>query len=371
MLAATSRQPRFLVVRHARWKRNFFDVILNWVAQHFPEHRQLFDVWDLPDETIRDYPHLPHLAVWRALLVLGKSLVHRDREPQRVLRGGIPGSGYGLHLPWLQDPVQEWSPATYARACALADECDAGGIRTLNRVDRLANASKSTAAKLIAAAGVRTPSMEVIRDVQEFYETQLGLSLPLFVREDWGHRGGMWRADTIEQLRRLPIRRLARPVAVEIVDVRDPRDGLFRKFRYVAAGDVGVSHHVQTSSGWVTRGECRVVNEVTRAQELEYIRHLDPRHDDLQRARRALGLDIVAFDYGLTPDGQLIIWEANPFPHIKFSRRGLVYRNDALHRTMLAIFRLYLTTAGLAVPPQVEDGLKYPNQPVEPVQRAA
>jgi hypothetical protein len=372
MLASKTCQPRFLVLRHARWKRHFFDVILNWVSQHFAEHRALFDVWDLPDETVRDYPHLPHLAVWRSLLVLAKGLVHRDRDPQRILRGGIPGGcDYRLHLAWLQDPVQHWSPATYARACTLAAGCDALGIPTINRVDRLANAVKSTAAKLIARAGVLTPRMEVIRDVHEFHETKMGLSLPLFVREDWGHRGGMWRADTMDELRRLPVRRLTRPVAVEIVDVRDPRDGLHRKYRYIGAGDVGVSHHVQTSSGWITRGENRVVTAATRAEELEYINHLDPRHDELQRARRALGLEIVAFDYGLTRDGRLIIWEANPFPHIKFSRRGLTYRNSALHRTMLAIFRLYLSTAGLAVPRQIEDGLAYSESADNRISRAA
>jgi hypothetical protein len=372
MGVSTPRHPQFLVVRHSRWTRHFFDVILNWIGQHFPEHRQLFDVWDLPDETARDYPYLPHLAAWRSLLVLAKSIVHRERDPQRILRGGVPnGRDYRLHLPWLQDPVQEWSPATFARACSLTSQCDALGIPTINRVDRLVHAVKSTAASLIAKAGVGTPRMEVVRDVREFHETQMGMSLPLFVREDWGHRGGMWRADTVEELRRLPVSRLKRPVAVEIVDVRDPRDGLFRKYRYIAAGEVGVSHHLQTSSGWVTRGENRVKSETTRAEELQYIQHLDPRHDELQRARRALGLVIVAFDYGLTPDGRLIICEANPFPHIKFSQRGLVYRNDALHRTMLAIFRLYLTVAGLAVPQQIEDGLVYPHKPDEAVQRAA
>ena len=372
MSARIPRHPQFLVVRHCRWKRHFFDVILTWISQHFPEHRPLFDVWDLPDETASDYPHLPHLTAWRKLVITAKSLVHRDRDSLRILSGGIPaGRDYRLHLPWLQDPVQEWSPATFARACSLTRQCDALGIPTVNRVDHLANAVKSTAAMLIARAGVRTPRMEVIRDIREFQETQMGMSLPLFVREDCGHRGGMWRADTLEELRRIPASRLRRPVAVEIVDVRDPRDGLFHKYRYIAAGDVGVSHHVQTSSGWVTRGENRVVTDATRAEELEYIAHLDPRHDELQLARRALGLDIVAFDYGVTQEGRLIIWEANPFPHIKFSQRGLKYRNAALHRTMLAIFRLYLAEAGLAVPQEVEDGLVYPETGHQPLRRAA
>jgi hypothetical protein len=286
--------------------------------------------------------------------------VGRDREPLRLIDGGLPeGADYRLHLAWLQDPVQEWSPTTYARACGLAAQCEVRGIPIVNRVSHLTNAAKSTAAQLIAKAGIRTPQMELIRDIGEFCETLLGMSLPLFVREDWGHCGRMWRADTLEQVRKLPLKRLVRPVAIEIVDVRDRRDGLYRKYRYVAAGDVGISHHLQTSSDWITRGDNRVVTADTRAEEMEYITRLDPHHIQLQRARRALGLELVAFDYGLMGDGQLIIWEANPFPHIKFSRRGLSYRNAALHRTLLGILHLYLTMARLPVPQEIEDGLRY------------
>ena len=362
-------EPRFLVVRHARRKRHFYDVVLDWVAQHFPRLRTLFDVWDLPDETARDFPHRPDLLVWRRLAGLAKRLVRRDRAPLRLLRGGLPAhSDYRLHLAWLQDPVEQWSTATHARACGLAAECDSRGIPVINRVDRLTNAAKATAARLITAAGIRTPRMAVIHDAAEFRETRLGLPLPLFVREDWGHCGRMWRADTPAEVRRLPLAKLKRPVAVEIVDVRDPRDGLCRKYRYVAAGEVGVSHHVQASSDWITRGDNRVVTDATRAEELDYITRPDPYHAELQRARRALGLEMIAFDYGLTQSGELILWEANPFPHIKFSKRLLAYRNAALHRTLLAILHLYLTTAGLPVPSEIEDGLAYA---AAPLQRAA
>jgi hypothetical protein len=169
----------------------------------------------------------------------------------------------------------------------------------------------------------------------------------------------MWRAETLAEARRLPLSKLSRPVAVEIVDVRDPRDGLFRKYRYVAAGDIGVSHHVQISEGWITRGDNRVVTSATREEELAYIAGPDSNHAALQRARRALGLDLVALDYGKMSDGRMVIWEANPFPHIHFSTRGLTYRNAAMHRTMLAIFRLYLHAAGLPVPEQIDTGLDY------------
>ncbi len=105
---------------------------------------------------------------------------------------------------------------------------------------------------------------------------------------------------------------------------------------------------MQTSAEWITRGENRVITPETRDEELRYITQPDPNHDALQRARRALGLDLVAFDYGYTPDGRMIVWEANPFPTIVFGTRRLIYRNPAIHRTLLAIVRMYLAAAGPA-----------------------
>lgn len=316
------RQPRsrVLIIRHHKYQRHFFDVILKWVASNVPELAALFDVRDLPVR-IRDW------------------------------------SPYALHVPWLQDPVQEWSPETYDQANAVAAECDACGIPVLNRVDRLLNATKSRGAELMRSVGIATARMALITNQREFERSLLGLSLPLFVREDWGHSRNVFRVDAAADVSRIPWPTFRRPVAIEIVDVSNRRDGLHRKYRYVAAGEVGVSHHVQTSAEWITRGENRVITGESRDEELNYITQPDPNHDALQRARRVLGLDVVAFDYGYTPDGRMVVWEANPFPTIVFGTRRLIYRNPAIHRTLLAIVRLYLVSAGIAVPAIIDDGL--------------
>ena len=62
---------------------------------------------------------------------------------------------------------------------------------------------------------------------------------PLFVREDWRHSGPVCRVESPSELKNVPLRKFRRPVAVEFIDVRDQRDGLYRKYRYLAAGDVG------------------------------------------------------------------------------------------------------------------------------------
>jgi hypothetical protein len=315
-----SPRSRLLIVRHRAYQRQFFDVILKWVAANIPELAPLFAVHDLPVR-IRDW------------------------------------SPYALHVPWLQDPVQQWSPETYEQAIRLAAECDARRIPVLNRVDRLVNATKSRGAALMRGVGVATPRMVPIKDRREFERTLLGLVPPLFIREDWGHARHSFRVDSPADVPRIPWSMFQRPVGIEIVDVRDPHDGLYRKYRYVAAGDLGVAHHVQSSAEWITRGENRVITPKTQDDELRYVSRADPNHNALQRARRALGLDLVAFDYGYMPDGRIVVWEANPFPLIVFGTRRLIYRNPAIHRTLLAIVRMYLAAAGLPVPALIDDGL--------------
>lgn len=314
------RRPRFLIVRHRKYQRTFFDVIVRWTETNFPDLASLFDVRELPVR-INDW------------------------------------SPYCLHAAWLQDPVQQWSPETYAQALELAEGCDHRGIPMINRVDQLLNATKSRGARLMSEAGVATPRMAPIVDRREFEATQLGLSLPLFVREDWGHSRNVFRVDAPDDARRVPWSTFERPLAVEIVDVCSPADGLHRKHRYVAAGGIGVSHHLQISQEWVTRGENRVITPETRVEELNYISLLDPNHRLLQRAREALQLDLVAFDYGYKPDGTMIVWEANPFPTFKFASQRLTYRNPAMHRTMAAILRMYLSAADLPIPAALEDAI--------------
>ena len=315
---ATGR--RFLVVRHRTYRRFFFEVILRWLSTNLPQLRPWFEVHELPVR-VKDW------------------------------------SRYCLHVAWLQDPVQRWSIKTYDRALQLAEACKQQGIPIVNCVDRLLNATKSRGAKLMGDAGVRVPRMARVDDRREFENTFLGLNLPLFVREDWGHERKVVRINAHDDLAKIPWEEFKRPVAVELVDVRDPHDGLYRKYRYVAAGDLGISHHLHVSRDWITRGESRTIDSQTQHEELDYISRPDPNHEILQRARRALNLEFAAFDYGYTADGQMVVWEANPYPHFLFSTKRLKYKNPAMHRTLLAVVHLYFSAAGLTAPAEIEEGL--------------
>ncbi|MGE0329836.1 MAG: hypothetical protein AB7P37_03995 [Ramlibacter sp.] len=309
-----------LVVEHATCQRGFYQVILDWVKAHIPECSACFD-----------------------LRVLDENLA--------------PLSHHKLMVPWLQDPVQAWSAEAHRQALALTLRCDAAAIPVINRVERLAHAAKATGARLMRDAGLRTPRNERISDIAAFRRDFLGLRLPLLVREDWGHGGAMLQANTPHEARLLPLETLTRPVAAEVIDLPDPHDALYRKYRYVVAGNRGVPHHLQASRERITRGGNRVTDEQTTQDELAYINAPCPHHDAFMAATRLMGLDFVAFDYGLDACGQPVVWEANPFPYIQFSQKTLIYRNVALHRTIGIIVAMYLERAGLELPARLASWL--------------
>src|SRR5262245_14875026 len=308
-----TEEQRFLIVRHPRNKPHFYDVLLTWLEEHHPNLRRRFDLQRLPC----------HISDWRP---------------------------YVLCVPWLQDPVQAWSPTAYDQANRLAAVCDARAIPIINRVDRLTAAGKASGASLIAKAGIRTAKMARIDDQALFRETRCGLTLPLFVREDWRHCGPVIRMDSEAEVRRARLSQFRRPVAVEFVDVRSPADGLYRKFRYLAAGEIGFPLSMHPSKAWFVKGSNTVFSDALRDEELHFLLHADPNHERLQAARHLLGLDFVAFDYSYDPEGRLVVWEANPYPTIHFGTAHRRYRWPAVARGLAAMTLLYLQRAGLAIP---------------------
>ena len=317
-LATAAVTPRVMLVRHPTNRVGFYQVWLDWVSLNFPECLTHFELRLLPCTVRQD-------------------------------------AGVTLSVVWLQDPVEDWSQATYRHANALAAECRTLGISTINPVDSLANASKIEGTRRIAQAGFRTPQMVLIQDIEAFKRDAGGLTFPICVREDRGHQKPILRADDLRELEGLSLEGFERPIGVEIVDVRGP-DGLYRKYRYIAAGDHGVSHHLQITPHWVTRGEDRIANDATKAEELAYVSGPDPHHGRFQDAMRALELDFAAFDYGYDRDGNAVVWEANPYPFIRFCSIGGSgeYRHAPMHRTMAAMLAMYLERAGIPAPDALE-----------------
>jgi hypothetical protein len=307
---------RFLALRDPCVSPGFYSVLLRWLEGAFPAVRARFELRLLPCR-VRDW------------------------------------SRYALLLPWLQDPVEAWSPWACRRTERLQRACDERGIAVVNRVERLGNAGKAEGARRIAATGLRTPRMARIEDAEAFRATRLGLSVPLFVREDWGHGGAMLRADTEAEARALPLEGFRRPVAVEVVDVRSP-DGLWRKYRTFVAGDAVVRQTMHVRDTWCVRGSETVYTEALRDEEVHFASRADPDPRRWVAAREALDLDFVAFDHSVTPDGETVVWEANPYPYLHFVGGRREYRRAPTERVLAAMARLYLRRAGIAVPEAME-----------------
>lgn len=317
LLPATTAH-KILTLRHASKDPDFYQVFLDWVRQNAPDYLSLFELRLLPC-------------------------------------GPINPESYALFLPWLQDPVQNWSQLAYKQARQIEVDFKTHNKPVINPVSALHQACKLEGSHRMAQAGLPVPRMVKLQDLASFKQDLGGLNLPLFIREDWGHGSLMIRIDTPDDLKQVNLDAYLRPIATEIIDVRSP-DGLYRKYRYYAIGTYGISHHLFAQPHWITRGDQRIFSPQIQAEELAYIAHQDPHHEAFQKARIALGLDFVAFDYGYDTQGQLIVWEANPYPFVRWpSVNGQSeYRVAALHRTMAAMLVFYLEKAGLSAPDELK-----------------
>ena len=310
---------RFLVLRHSGKSPYFHNYFLQWLEKEAPDMRARFELRLLPCRNC-DF------------------------------------SRYVLHIPWFQDPAEDWmTRSAFRRAIQIAARCRQMGIPVINPIDRLSNATKSVGARIMAEAGVRTPKIRVIQRPETFRQDLAGLALPLLVRQDRGHGGPTFLVRSRADVDAIPFGRLRNPIAVEFIDGSSPRDGLYRKYRYLAAGEIGVPRHLMISSHWEVREKQRIVNHSTRDEELAYLDGPDPNHARLQAARRAMGLDWVAFDYGYDPEGRLVVWEANPYPSLRYPQgEVLCYSAPFVHRSYAAMAKMYLTRAGLPVPSRLE-----------------
>lgn len=316
------RGKRILVVRHRDRHCGYNDHFLRWVAQQAPEAVHLFELQRVPC----------HIRNWQR---------------------------YTLFLPWLQDPLKEKLPHVYQHVKQIEMQCQKYSIPVANPVDTLSNSIKSVATRIINNVGIRTPRMVPITEIESFKQTQGGLSTPFFIREDKRHGGQIFMIHDPQDLQGVPFSEFAAPVAVEFIDVQD-KDGFYRKYRYIAIGDDGIPRHMITSASWEVRAEMRIINKVTVAEELAYLSGEDPNHHVLQRARKALGFDFVAFDYSYDTQGCLVVWEPNPFPILwtaASEQENMRHVLPTMDRLYTKLLDYYLRRANLssAIPSGVVD----------------
>jgi len=309
----SKRSARRILFARASGEKYFYDTLLDWIPRHWPAAAEWIELRPLPCAEVD----------W---------------------------SRIGAFHAWVQDPVRERNPAIYAEARDAEEQCRQFGIPVTNPVDILSNSVRSRMLDLIAGPGIRVPRLVEIDDWDEFALSLGGLSLPIIIRPSWGHGEPMHlirdRQDLTEDVRTA----FKESIAVEFIDVRSD-DDLYRKFRYVMIGSTGIPYHMLASYDPNTRVETYVDTPSIRVEEKTYIQRPDPHHAQLDAARRRLGFDIVAFDYGLDRDGALVVWEANPVPHLPYSENSrFPYKRPMADRVFRTLLVFHFERAGISFP---------------------
>lgn len=314
-LRRVRRAPRILITRHSGKRAYVFTDFWNWIRTEVPELSGCMEFQRLPYQLINP-------------------------------------SQYGLHVSWAGDTIEAWSPTGFRQALQLQEECQRQRIPIVNDLLCLANTTKLLGAKLMGSAGVRTARTVAIFDARAFKKDHAELDFPFLIREDRGHGQPAVFVESESQLAAVDLNLFRSPIAVEFIDTRSPNDGLFRKYRYVAAGEIGCPRHLIVNNVWEVRPERRMATPDLLDEELEYLQSPDPNHSLLQAARKALGLDVLGFDYSYDQQGRVVVWEANPFLNLNYPRSAR-HIGFAVSRTFAAIARLYCVRAGLRVPDRV------------------
>jgi hypothetical protein len=314
-------ESRILITRHAAKRTQMFRHFLAWVKREVPELRSRMEFHRLPC----------HVHDW---------------------------SRIALHVSWVGDMIDLCAPRGFQQGMRLAEECRRRGVPLLNPIDGIAATGKARGGELMRQAGIRTPRCVPIHDPRSFRGDLGGMSFPFLIRDERGHGRGSKFIESEADLHAVDFSQFNQPIAAEFIDTRDASDGLFRKYRFVVAGDLGLPRHMIPNKGWEVRPERRIDSPSLREEELAYIHSPDPHHATLFRAARALGLDIAGFDYSFDRQGQIVIWEANSFLDLSYPSNPLSrHIFPSVERTFAAVARIYLLRSGATVPTKLDDML--------------
>lgn len=262
--------------------------------------------------------------------------------------------GISAVLFWLADPLRERYPQCFADASRIAERANQAGIPVFNAPDALSNSIKSIQARLWRNAGLPTPRHERFDREQDLLSAVDGLSYPLLVKSEEWHGQHMKLCSGVDDLhaeiappRRLFARRrksklLRMPVSVSgFVDTRegyrahapDPLwSAYFHKQRAIVLGDIVHPRHVIFSTKPIVSLDGSTLADFAKRQDaagdalpLDAVTRLSVEADNrfffappegaelLRAACSSLGFATAAIDYSTHANGDIVLWEANPY----------------------------------------------------------
>lgn len=261
--------------------------------------------------------------------------------------------GVGAILFLLGDPLKELYPDCYADAVAIAEAGASRKIRLLNPPQNLSNSIKSRQAELWRKAGLPCAAARVIRSSADLEPAMAALGLPIILRSDDKHvQEGVRVCKRVKHVDEAKLTLQTPAVALQLIDVRAkwravaPDSVMARyhhKKRSMVYGDTVVNNHVFFSStpivgrttstfladtkrprSWLRRlgvGRTRWLDTI--AADYEYFHSPPEAPETMLRAVKVLGLDFAAIDYASLPNGEVVLWEANPYAHLPPWQHGV------------------------------------------------
>ena len=244
---------------------------------------------------------------------------------------------------WLADPLRELYPDCYDEAAAIAARAREKRIRLLNPPAALSNTVKSVQARLWREAGIPAAACAPFATRDELQTILDTSQFPLIIRPDHSHsQAGICFCPTRRDAEQAAAQPLRLPgVVIPFVDTRSGYENghghsvwsrFYHKKRVFVFGDRVCPNHVFFSRHPIVgishctffryRGRRRWLaplatwhswDRATLTADNAFWTNAPESPELMRRAARALDLDMVALDYATFANGDLILWEANPY----------------------------------------------------------
>tara|TARA_R110002020_G_scaffold83397_1_gene206745 strand:+ start:150539 stop:151558 length:1020 start_codon:yes stop_codon:yes gene_type:complete len=267
-----------------------------------------------------------------------------DIRIHRTGSGPFDFRDVGLIVFWLGDPLRQKYPKCYAEAAQIEATASLYGIRVLNSPFGLSNTSKADQARIWSDTGMPSASAVRANSADALPAVAREVGFPCIIRSDDVHcQRGVIIARNDLDVRRAAATCLFPAAVITFVDVqgawraKGDETSLFSQYHhkaraFVFGGEVKASHLffstdpiVGLSTSVFAREDtprrnftrrfglgARLVSRMIDA-DLAHFEAPVAHADQLVKAIAALGLDFAAVDYSILPDGQPVIWEANPY----------------------------------------------------------
>lgn len=232
------------------------------------------------------------------------------------------------------------------------------GKPVINHPDRIRRTTRDEIAGLLPdIAGCRVPSIlrlpaggDVAAAVRE---AELLLSFPLLVRPAGTHGGDDFeKIESAAELAAWLGPRQGDHYLIEYVDYAS-RDGHFRKYRFIFAGEKILPYHLAIGHDWKLHHDSTDMADHPWMQQEEAAFLANPaavftpaHYETLRTIRTRIGLDYFGIDCGLDRDGKLVVFEVNASMLVHEHNEAFPYKAPYVRAIKAAFDELLAQHAG-------------------------